>query len=155
MQASTGKNLFSGLLIGSGLYLLYNWISKGKAAGSLNFIQGSVKGIYFDGITPYITVGIVVQNTSSEIFTISSIAADVTAQSLGKVYSIGNVSTFTQQQILPNSQSTLWVDIRLSLIGVVKDLLNTYYYGFQQTINFNGFANVENLQIPINFDYTI
>lgn len=157
MASTTTANsrILKGALLTGAALLAWRWLSKSSSAKSLIFLPGSVNGIYFDGITPYVRVGIIVQNTSNQSYTINSIAGNVTSYQNGKSYNIGNVSTFTQQQILANKQQTILIDVRLSLIGVVSDLLNIIDAGYHQKIIFNGYANVENLQIPLNFEYTL
>jgi len=55
-----------------------------------------------------------------------------------------------------NSAPILWLDIRLSLISVVADLINDISYSnFEQALKFKGYANVDGLQVPLNFDYKI
>ena len=149
------SSVLNPLLIGAGLLVAWNFLKKGVSSQSLIFLPGQVKGVYFDGITPYITVGIIVQNTSNQNYTIRSLAGNVTANKNGSNYNIGNLSTFTPQYIYGNSQRTIWVDLRLSLIGIVSDILNSYQEGISQTIKFSGNANVENVQVPIEFIFTI
>lgn len=155
MASTTGQKIFKGTLIAAGALLAINWLRKKSSADSLIFLPGSIDGIYWDGFTPFVSLGIIVQNTSNQSYTISSIAGNVSSNVNGKIYNLGNVSTFTQQQILANSQQTIKVDIRLSLIGIVSDIINMINQGFRQTITLEGSANVENLQIPLKFDYSI
>ena len=76
--------------------------------------------------------------------------------SAGQQYKIGNVSDFEAVTVAANSETPIDITIRLQLIGLVSDLMNAILYGnFQQQISLVALANVDNLQVPINFDYTI
>jgi hypothetical protein len=144
--------LLNGILLAGAALIGYNLISKHFAAGTLNFLPGQIKSISF----PVITVGIVIQNTSNQAYTLKSLAGNVYTNANGSIYNIGNVSNFTAQTINPNSQKTIPIDLRLSLIGVVSDIFNLITSGnFQQDIQLKGFANVDGLQIPLVFNYKL
>ena len=139
----------------AGLFIL-NMLSRKAAAGTLNIYQGAVKGISWEGLTPVITVGIIVSNTSNQTFNINSLAGSMTTITNGKNYVIGSASSFTRQSILPNSQTTVWIDVKLSIIGVVADIFNIIQYGnYEQALTFNGYVNVDGLQVPVNFNYKV
>lgn len=150
-------NLAKGIAIGAGALILYNLFSRRMAAGTLNFLPGPVKSFRIDGATPIITVGLLVQNTSNQNYTINSLAGTVYTNSNGKNWIIGNVSSFVPQVITQNSQSLLFVDLRLMLIGVVSDMINYLSVGdqFSQDISLNAIANVSGLQVPFNFNYKV
>lgn len=154
MAASSGSTVKNVLLIGGALYI-YSLIKKTTAARTLVFLPGPVKGLYFDSFTPYITVGIIVQNTSNQNYTIQSLAGNVYAMANGEKWNIGNLSTFAPQQIFGNSQQTIFIDLRLSLIGIVGDILNLIDNGIEQEITFEGYANVDGIQVPLDFKYKI
>lgn len=98
------------------------------------------------------TIGLGVQNTSNQSFTIRSLAGNLYANN----YYIGNVSSFTLRTIAPNSQQVIFITARLQLIGIVNDILNAFENrNFAQTIEIKAMANVDNLQIPININYKI
>ena len=143
------------VLIGGGLLLAYNMFSRKVAAATLNFLPGQLKRLSTDGATPVLTIGVIIQNTSNQSYQLNSLAGNVYANNDGNVYNVGNVSTFTVQQILPNRQQEIVVDMRLSLTGIVSDLLNSIANGFGQDIQFKGYANVDGLQIPIVINYKL
>lgn len=127
-------------------------LRKGGALGTLNFFPDKVRSISFDGLTPVMTIGLGVQNTSNQSFTIRSLAGNLYANN----YYIGNVSSFTLRTIAPNSQQVIFITARLQLIGIVNDILNAFENrNFAQTIEIKAMANVDNLQIPININYKI
>jgi len=130
----------------------YSLYRKSSAIGTLNFFPDKVRGFEFQGITPVFTVGLGVQNTSNQSFTINSIAGNAFSNG----YYVGNISTFTAQTIKPNSQGILALELRLALIGIVNDLINAFQNGnFQQDLELKLMANVDKLQIPINLKYKI
>lgn len=135
------------VLLGGAALIAYNLLIKGKALANINFEPGQVHSFGFDGFTPVLTVGIIAQNTSSQKFVVRSIAGEVKANS----YYIGTVSFFGYSEILPNSQSEILIPIRLAAVGLVQDIINAFTTGANaQTIVFNGYANVDNYQVPIN-----
>ncbi len=149
------NTLLKGFLIGGALLLGYRVFAKGASAASLNFIPGRIKGLYFDGITPYLTVGVVVQNTSNYAFILRSIAGSVVSNQNGQTYSLGSVSYFNTQKIFPNSQVEIFVNLRFSLIGIVSDIINSISNGFSQVIEMKAIANIEQVQVPIHFKYNV
>jgi hypothetical protein len=139
------------LLGGLGI-LAYTLLGKKIAAGTLNFFPNSVSGLAFDGATPVMTFAMTAQNTSGQIFTIRSLAGNLYAND----YYIGNFSSFTPQAIQPNAASVLYMDVRLSLIGIVQDVIDAFENKhFEQDVIFKGWANVDNYQIPISIKYKI
>lgn len=130
----------------------YSLIRKKAAAGTLNFYPDGVRGFRFDGATPVFIIGIGAQNTSNQSFTVNSIACN--AYSDG--YLVGNFSFFTPQTIAKNSQKIFTGDLRLALIGVVNQLINAYQSNnFQKVLELKGYANVDNLQIPLNLKFKV
>ena len=90
------------------------------------------------------------QNTSNQVLSCYSFAASLTANNI----LIGNVASFTPQIIAPNSQQIISVDVRLSILGIVNDIIRDVQFGnFQQDIILNGFANVDNYQVPITMTF--
>lgn len=137
--------------VGAGV-ILYNVLVKGKALGSINFISGGVHSFAMQGINPVLTVGVIAQNTSSQKFVVRSIAGNVYADN----YLVGYVSYFGQTEILPNSQATILVPLVLSPLGIVQDIINAFQSNdSKQQVEFKGFANVDNFQIPIDNKYNI
>lgn len=138
-------------VVGVGLlaWLLY---SVRSAAGALNFFPDKVKQIAIDGATPIITIGILVQNTSGTQFTLNSIAGNLYADG----YLVGNVSSFVQQVIRPNSQAVVLLQIRLSAIGVVQEVIRAFQ-SHSTTVNLelDATANVNNNQVSVDLNYKV
>jgi hypothetical protein len=147
--------LLKGSLFVGAVLIGYNLFAKKTAAGTLNFLPGQFHGIGTDGGTPVLSVGVLIQNTSNQSYQLNSLAGNVYANNSGNVYTVGNVSTFTRQTIYPNNQEEIIVDMRLSLTGIVSDLINSISSGFGQDISFKGYANVDGLQIPILINYKL
>jgi hypothetical protein len=148
MQSQITKTV----LFGGAAILAYNLLTKGRALGSVNFLPGRIHSFAFDGMTPVLTVGVVAQNTSSQKFVIRSIAGSVYADG----YLAGSVSYFQVSEVLPNSQSEIFVQIRFAPLGIVQDIINAFQTNdYQQEVIFKGYANVDNFQVPINNKYKV
>jgi hypothetical protein len=154
-QPANSDSLLKTAALGAALFLGYSLFARKKAAGTLNFIPGNIKGLYWDGMNPYLTVGVIVQNTSNYAYTLNSIAGNVFSTQNGQRYNLGNFSYFAPQKVFANSQSTVYVDLRFGLIGVVSDIINSITSGIAQTIEMSGNGNVDGIQVPINFKYNV
>lgn len=103
-----------------------------------------------DGLTPVMTLGLAVQNTSNQSFTIKSMAGELYANK----YLVGNLSSFTSQTIPPNSEQVIAINVRMSFIGLVNDIINAIKNKtFRQELQLNSVANIDNLQVPIDLIY--
>ncbi len=154
-ERKSSNKLVKVALIGGALLMGYRLFAKGASASTLNFIPGRVKGLYFDGLNPYLTVGIVVQNTSNYSFVLNNIAGNVLSNQNGQLYTLGNISYFNPQKIFENSQQEIFVNLRFSLIGIVSDIINSISNGFSQVIEIKAIANVDAIQVPIHFKYNV
>ncbi len=145
-------NTNQGILLGGAALVLYNLINKSAAGGTLNFYPDTVRNIRFEGATPIMTIGLAVQNTSGQKFVIRSIAGNLYSNN----YLVGNLSYFLPQTIAANSQSSLFLDARLGLLGIVNDIIRAFQTGsIQQDVKLTAFANVDNFQVPIDITYKI
>lgn len=139
------------MLIGGGL-LAYNMLVKSRALGTMNFYPDKVRNIEFDGVTPVMTIGLVAQNTSNQQLVLRSIAGNLFCNN----FLIGNVSSFTPVVIRPNSQGIIFLNVRLSLLGIVNDIVKAFQTGsFAQEVEMQAYANVDNFQIPVKIKYKI
>ncbi len=130
----------------------YNLIAKAKASDTLNYYPAGLPRIRFEGATPVLTIGLAAQNVSNQRFTIRSIAANVSANG----FLVGNVSYWLPQVIEPRSQSVLTLDIRLSLLAVVNDIINAVQTGeISQEITLKGWVNVDGFQSPLEMKYKL
>lgn len=149
-------NLLKGILIAGGGLLLWNLYSHGAAALSLNFLPGRIKKLSWDGLGPSLQIELQAQNTSNHSFNVLSIAGNVYVTQNGKDYLIGRVSDFTQVAVAPNSVSLIPLNISMQLTGVVQNLINILQSGLNaQTIKLQAFANVDALQVPLNYTYNL
>lgn len=140
------------VILASGGIILYTMLSKKAALETLNFYPAAVRNIHFDGATPVMTVGLAAQNTSNQKFVISAIAGNLYANNI----LVGNLANFTRQEVLPRSQNILLLDIRMSLIGIVNDIIRIFQQGnFTQELKFEGYVNVDNYQVPLKITYKI
>lgn len=140
------------ILTGAAILIGYNLFAKSNAAGTLNFYPTKVTNIGFDGVTPVATLGLAAQNPSNQRFTLRSITGNLTANG----YMIGNISQFLSQVIQPTSSSVIYLDIRLSLLSVVTDVINAFQTGnFTQELIFKGWVNVDGILQPLDIKYKV
>ncbi len=140
------------MLLGGAALVIYNAFNKSADAGTLNFYPASVTQIRLDGATPVMTLGLAVQNTSNSKFVMRSIAANLYANN----YLVGNLAYFLPQTINPNSQSVLLLDVRLSLLGIVNDIIAAFQFGnSKQDLLLQGNINVDNFQVPLKIPYQV
>jgi hypothetical protein len=138
--------------IGAGMLFLWNFIAKTTALSELNIFPGSVKNIHFDGATPVMTVGLTAQNVSNQQMTINSVVANLFANG----YWVGNLGTFIPQTVLPSSQMTFYIDIRLFPLSIVNDIIKAVQFGnFAQSVTLKGSMNVDKYVLPLNINYKI
>lgn len=140
------------LLIAGGAYYLYTLIAKGGAAASLNYRVVKVS-ISFDGLTPILQLTIGVQNPTNQSFTIRSIVGDITSND----NYLANVSSFTASYIVPNAESLLQINARVSVLGLASDVYDTITGNsdIRQNIKFAGSVNVDGVVIPLKLNYAI
>jgi hypothetical protein len=132
--------------------LVYNFINKSHALGTVNFYPEGVKSLDFDNATPVMAVGLRVQNTTGQKFIIRSIAGNVYSNE----YLVGNASNFVPFTVAANSQAILSINIRFALLGIVNDIIRAFQTkNFTQEIEFDGYANIDNFQIPIKIKYKV
>lgn len=138
------------IAIAAVVFLGYSLIRKSSALMNLVFHPQSIKNLRFEGATPILTMGLAVQNTSNQSFTLQSLAGEIYVNS----YLVGNISTFVPQNINPNSETVLYIDARMSLLGIVNDIITAISnHTFAQTIVLEANANIDNLQAPIKLNY--
>ena len=144
-----GSNI---LLAGGAGLLLYSLFAKGTALARLTFYPKGVTGLRFDGITPVLSLALIVQNTSNQNIVLRSFAGDVWAND----YYIGNVSTFNAVSIAPNSEVLLTLNLRLSLIGVATDIVNAFLKrSASQELVLDATANADKYQLPVKIKYKV
>lgn len=104
------------------------------------------------GLTPVMTLSILVQNTSSQDFTLRSLGGTLTANG----YVIGNLASFQTTVIRGNSEGVILVEVTMFALGVVYDIIQIFATGNStQEIELRAYANVDNYQIPVNMKFII
>lgn len=143
-----------GLIFGG--VVVYNLISKSWALNDINFLAGSVRNVTFDGVTPVAEIGLLAQNTSGQQFNVNSLTGDLfVVQDMKNIY-IGNVSSFERQTIFPNSQVQLRMMCRLSILGIVNELIQVFQYkNYNMRLKLSGVVNVDNYRIPVNTTFNV
>lgn len=139
-------------LLAAGAVIAYNALAKGKAAMSLNFFPGKFSNINFKNGSPTANFSILAQNSSNQFLKINSIVGNLYSNG----YLIGNVSSYNINELKPNSESFINLNVRLFLIGVVQELIDAIKgNGFTHVINFEGQINLNKFQVPLNLKYTV
>ncbi len=139
----TMKNLFYILGGGVALWLLTRY-SLGKKL-LFNFSGVRPKGKLTN---PILEIQIAAQNPTNQRATINSISGTLYLD--GK--QISNISSFTQQMILPNSETILTIEARPGLLGIVNIISDVFGRNKSKnyTFRFSGSANVDNIVVPID-----
>lgn len=119
---------------------------------TLNFYPGKVKGLNWNGGKPTMTVELLIQNTSNQDYTLNSMAGNLYAN--GTL--VGNLSVFNPVSIKRNSQTILDVQIKMLLIGMLDNIIDAITNGaYKVTLELDSYANVDNLQIPVDITYKV
>lgn len=138
------------LLIGAGLGLYI--YTQQRAAGHLVFFPDNVIGFQFDNATPVFTANILIQNTSNTSFTVYSFAGNVLTDST----LVGNVSSFQPITIPANAQVDYPIMLRMSLLGVVDDIISAFKDGnISKTLVIDGNVNANGYQVPVSLTYKL
>lgn len=139
-------------MLALGGILLYSLFRKGSGLKTLKFFPGSISKVTWEGMTPVLVFNLGVQNTSNQDFTINSIAGNVNSNN---TY-LGNVGSFTPVVIAKNSEQYIPVKFRLQISGVVNNIVDAINTGtFRQNLELRLVANIDNLQLPIEFDLIV
>lgn len=127
----------------------YSLFRKSEAAGDLVFFPKGLRKLDWDG-GPVIEFNLGIANTSNQSFDINALAGDAFTNS---TY-IGYVSSFQKTVIGPRQEGILPIRVKLSLIGLVTELLDGIQNGnWKQDVKLNLRANVDNLTVPIILNY--
>lgn len=133
---------------GAGLLYL---AAKARTVGNLIFMPGTIQGMEFNDLYPIATFSVIVQNTSGLGVNVDSFAGNLIANDI----LIGNVYNFIPVQLPPNSQTIIYMSMRLNSLGIVNDVIRAFQFrNFQQNVRIKGFVNSGILQIPLNLKFT-
>lgn len=123
-----------------------------KAAGHLLFVPGNITNIGLEGMYPVVVADLIVQNTSNVNFTLNSLAGSVTSD--GTL--IGNISNFTAVSIPGNSQTAVPLHLSLFPLGIVDNIIQAFYGGFQRKeFVIDGSVNANGQQVPLKIIFKI
>jgi len=144
---NTNTIAFIGLGL-TGLYL-YN---RYQQAGSLIFYPGNITNIGFTGSNAVADTSIVIQNTSNGSFTVRSLAANVYYNDT----LVGNISTFGNWVLGPNSQGQLPVQINFLLLSIINEIISVFTTKDRvKPLRVKGTVNADSIQIPLDLTYQI
>lgn len=122
-----------------------------RSAGFLEYVVKKV-GLAFAGAAPILNVEIGIQNPSNTSFVVSAIAGTLYANG----EPLSNVSSFAEVSIPAKTQAVYPLNFRLSLIGVVSDIVKIFSSGgIAQQLEFKGTVNANGAAIPINLKFQI
>lgn len=143
----------SPVILSAAAIIALNLISKGTAAKSLNFYPGQIKGLQFDGATPIITLGLLVQNTSNQNILFRSFAGNIYANG----FLVGNVSTYQPTTIPNNSQMDYNLTVRLSPLGIVNELISIIQGNNPRSmvLELQATANIDVVRVPVVIKYSV
>ena len=148
MEKNNKKYLLLLAAAGAGYWL---W-SQAKSISALNYVISGVQ-LGWSGITPLINLTLAVQNVSNQSYILNSFVGTVSVNG----NNIGNVSNFTPTAIPATSQTPYTLNIALSLVGAVSDLINliTNKTGAQQDIVLSGYVNASGIVTAVTLNYTV
>lgn len=145
------KPLTAVILLGTGAFLISK-AAKATVIERLSFFIGNVKMTSF-GLSPELTVTVLVQNVTNEKFTVKSLVGNAFVNDM----QVGNVSSFTQLVALPSSETPYLLTVRISLLQAVTQIIDILKgnAGVEATVRIVGTVNVDNLLFPIDMEYKI
>lgn len=145
-------NAKGAIFTGAALFVAYSLFRKSQAAGDLFYYPDKVYKFEFDGLTPMVTCGLRVQNTSNQSFNLYSFAANVKSDG----YVVGNAFQFQPQSVNPNSESIVMVKLRLFPLSLVNEIVRAFETkNFTKELQVDGQMNVDNLQVPVKLTYKV
>lgn len=145
-------NAKGAIFTGAALFVAYSLFRKSQAAGDLFYYPDRVYKFEFDGLTPVVTCGLRVQNTSNQSFNLYSFAANVKSDG----YVVGNAFQFQPQSVNPNSESVVIVKLRLFPLSLVNEIVRAFESkNFTKELEVDGQMNVDNLQVPVKLKYKV
>jgi hypothetical protein len=139
-------------LLAAGALIAYRLFATGKTLKSLRFFPKKVYDIKWEDATPVLKFGLGVQNISNESLMLNSLSGNVFCNGI----IIGSVTLFSPTKLNASSETILFFTVRLSLLGIVQDLIKAFKGGgWKKNIVFKAMANVDRWNIPINVSYTV
>lgn len=138
------------VLAGAGL-LAYYWYRLRSVTAITALFQGV--SIAFEGIIPVLRITLLVQNVSNLPINVSAFT--------GYLYNgdklIGTASMFNRITIPGATQVPVTFDVRLSLLGVVSDIVAKIQQGtgLSYDLRFSGSINAEGLLIPLDLNFAV
>ena len=136
--------------LGGGALALY-FLSKFSLSKKINFL---LQGVETGGtvLSPSIRLIIGVQNPTNQKAIFKSLSGSLYLD--GKYFA--NVSSFGDQVINPNSETTITITAKPSAIGIfsaIKDLIQTK--GENLSANITGSANIDGINYPLDISKTL
>lgn len=148
-RSPLNKPTVIGIIILAGFGLAF--YNQQRSAGFLEYVVKNV-GLSFPGATPILNVEIGIQNPSNTSFVVSAIAGTLYANG----EPLSNISSFAEVNIPAKTQAIYPLDFRLSLLGIVSDIVKIFSSGgIAQQLEFKGTVNANGAAFPINLKFQI
>lgn len=131
------------ILIGIGAFVVWNLTGLARAA---NVLQVVFKGVSVSGLTS-LKITLTIQNPSNATLQINSMVGTITVNG----NELGNISTFNQVTVLPNSQQDVIIDLGIGILDLPAVIQNVIQQPLQSyDVSVTGTANVNGIMIPIS-----
>src|SRR5688572_25979107 len=118
--------------------IAFSFFMKGRAAKTLTFLPGAVHSVSFDGTTPVIEFDLIIQNPSNRGFNIMGLSGNLTVND----FQVGNFTSYRQTFVRPLANTSYRLNVRLSILGIVNDLIRAIQGGgITQIMKFKAWVN--------------
>jgi len=128
-------------------------LSKLSFAGNASRLNYSISGmgLSMNGLNPVISMNLVVQNPTNQIFNVAAIVANVALNN----EPIGNVAGFTPVTIAAASQANVPLTVTISGLSLISDVVNILNgtAGVSALLHITGTVNANATLLPIDVQY--
>ena len=133
----------------AGLYILSKLSFAGNAS-RLNYTISGM-GLSMSGINPVMSINLVVQNPTTEVFNVTAIVANAALNG----EPLGNVAGFTPVSIAATSQANVPLTITISGLSLISDVVNILNgtAGVSALLHITGTVNANGTLLPIDVQY--
>lgn len=136
-------------LAAAALYVLSKLSFAGNAA-RLNYTVSGM-GLSMSGLNPVMSINLVVQNPTNQIFNVAALVANVSLNG----QPIGNVAGFQPVSIPATSQANVPLTVTISGLSLVSDVVNILNgsAGVTALLHITGTVNANSTLLPIDVQY--
>jgi hypothetical protein len=138
--------------LGLGVAAVYV-LSKLSFAGNASRLNYTISGISLgmSGLNPVISLNLVIQNPTNQIFNVAAIVANVSLNG----EAIGNVAGFTPVSIPAASQANVPLTVTVSGLSLISDVVGILNgsSGVSALLHVTGTVNANSTLLPIDVQY--